>query len=554
MKRALQVLLIEDNPADARLVELALQEMSYPAQITHTLRLSDALRLLKGSSQHRDRHQKPTGVCGFDVVLVDLQLPDSQGLETLAQVHEAAPETPIIALTGLADEELALRSLQSGATDYLFKGPSSDGLLERSIRYAIERKRSERSRLDLARAQAARAEAEAANRAKDQFMAVLSHELRTPLNAILGWASLLGARTLDEQTQRQALATIERNARAQAQLIDDLLDVSRIITGKLSLELSLLDLGEVIDHAVGALRPQMHLKNQSLRREPDRTALIEGDAVRLQQVVWNLLSNAIKFTPENGEITIRLAHEEASSPGEPGTVALTIEDTGQGIGPDFLPHIFDRFRQADGSTTRRHGGLGLGLAIVRHLVEAHGGTISAESEGVGKGARFTMRVPAAEESSAQELAAIVASDASKKQAGPDEGEALGSPLLEAVKVLAVDDQEDARELLLTALSSCGADVRIADSAEEALETVVQWRPDIVISDVGMPQIDGYELIRLIRSQEDPELKDIPAIAVTGYARPEERDRAREAGFQTFLAKPVDPAELILATSRLTQRD
>ena len=368
-----RVLLVEDNPTDALLVEVALEEMAaLQPQFHHVELLSEAETAL-GNGE-------------FDVVLIDLNLPDGQGLGNFERLRELAPGTAMIVLTGVSDEEVALAAIARGASDYLIKGEAPSALLERSIRYAIERKRNENGRLELLKAQVEREEAEAANAAKDQFLATISHELRTPLNAILGWTSLVRGGELDAETTQQALEVIERNARVQAQLIEDLLDVSRIISDNFRLEFSEIDLPAIARGAVETLQPQIRAKNLRLSLEMEPLPALCGDPTRLQQVAWNLLSNAIKFTPDDGHIEVHTCRRENS-------VVLEVVDSGQGIAPEFLPHIFDRFRQADGSSTRRHGGLGLGLAIVRHIVELHHGTIEAWSSGDGQGARFVVTLP-----------------------------------------------------------------------------------------------------------------------------------------------------------------
>ena len=575
----LQVLLVEDNPADALLVEVAMEEMAFPPRLVHVSRLAEALELLAGAPSHSTFSEETGSFAsgsfasgglaageaggGFDVVFLDLGLPDSQGLSSLARVHAVAPHVPMIALTGMDDEKLALEALQSGASDYLIKGQTEAALLERSMRYAIERKKSERSRIELARARAEREEAEAANRAKDEFLATLSHELRTPLNAILGWASLLRSQNLDAALMQTAFDTIERNARAQAQLVDDLLDVSRIITGKLSLEHRVLDINEVISNAVASLRPQFEAKHLVLERTGTEPLLVCGDAVRLQQVVSNLLSNAIKFTPEEGSVFVsaRLAGlpqgliqgeqagvraEVQAVEGAVSWVELEVRDTGQGIELEFLPHVFDRFRQADGSTTRRHGGLGIGLAIVRHLAQAHQGTISAHSQGPGLGATFRVRLPVLTDVGEGFECEIPGPGAGS---GPD----VSSTLLSGLRVLGIDDQPDARYLIRVALASCGASVKLAASAHEALELVRSWRPDVIVSDVGMPDLDGYEFLRTVRGLSEDEGGKTPSVALTGYARDEERSRARAAGFEDFLSKPVDPNLLARSVAQLAGR-
>jgi signal transduction histidine kinase len=403
-----------------------------------------------------------------------------------------------------------------------------------------ERKQAEQERARLlVREQAARAEAEAANRAKDEFLATLSHELRTPLTAILGWARLLRAGNLPAGTVGGALETIERNAKSQSQLIDDLLDVSRIVTGKLRLDTRPVEIGRVIEAAVESVRPAARAKNIRLEVElgPLGGPLL-GDAGRLQQVAWNLLSNAVKFTPEGGRVGVLL--RRAGSHAE-----VKVEDTGQGIGADFLPHVFDRFRQADGSTTRTHGGLGLGLAIARHLVELHGGAISADSEGEGRGASFTVRLPLAPPPSASagpERAAGGATSPLERPAG-----------LKGLRVLVVEDETDTRELVAFALTAAGAEVKAAARAREALDTLEGWTPDVLVSDIGMPGVDGYAFIVEVRRREAGSGGRVPAVALTAYAGVEDRRRAISAGFQTHLAKPLDPAEIVAAVAGLAGR-
>jgi len=372
----MRILLVEDNLTDVLLVEEALTDMTVVGpQLTHF--------------EHADRLVAAEDLLAreeFDIILVDLGLPDGQGLENFERLQAIAPETPVIVLTGLSNHEVALEAIQRGAADYLIKTEVPGPLLERSIRYAIERKRNENSRLELVKAHVAQAEAEAANKAKDQFLAMISHELRTPLNAIMGWASLLKTGDLDEEVKTQAIDVIERNARVQAQLIEDLLDVSRIIAGNFRLEYADFDLNGVVKSALEGLQIQVDAKKIYLETDFSELPTMLGDPMRLQQVTWNLLTNAVKFTPEEGRVRISTRCIDRK-------ICLEIKDSGQGIDPEFLPHVFDRFRQADSSTARRYGGLGLGLAIARHIVELHGGEISVDSEGDGKGATFTVCVP-----------------------------------------------------------------------------------------------------------------------------------------------------------------
>ena len=389
-------------------------------------------------------------------------------------------------------------------------------------------------------AQQARDEAERLNRLKDEFLATASHELRTPLNAILGWSQLLQKMRDDPETLQQGLETIERNAKAQAQLVEDLLDVSRIITGKLRLDVKRISLIPVVQAALETVRPAANAREIQLDARLDESAgMVLGDPSRLQQVVWNLLSNSIKFTPRRGRVTVTVERVESS-------VQITIQDTGQGITPEFLPHMFTAFRQADASTTRQHGGLGLGLAIVRHLVELHGGTVDADSPGLGHGSTFHVRLPvkavATEGPADQGVNARLAEQQVRQQSHVD---------LDGLRILVVDDEPDAREVLRRVLGNASAEVQIAASAQEALMRMREFRPDVLVSDIGMPGEDGYSLVRKVRALPQEDGGQIPAIALTAFARPEDRRRALEAGFQLHLAKPVQPAELLASIAALT---
>jgi signal transduction histidine kinase/response regulator RpfG family c-di-GMP phosphodiesterase len=397
-----------------------------------------------------------------------------------------------------------------------------------------ERKLAEEERAQmLIREQAARAEAEQANQTKDEFLATLSHELRTPLTAILGWSHLLQTKTLDQENMERALETIERNARSQSQLIDDLLDVSRIITGKLRIDMRPVELVSIIEAAIDSMRPTAQAKSIKFEVTCDKTASqVSGDSNRLQQIVWNLFSNAVKFTPEGGRVNVSLERH-----GQHAQIAIS--DTGQGIDQRFLPFIFDRFRQADGSTTRKYGGLGLGLAIVRHLVELHGGTIKVQSEGVNQGATFTVLLPLKTENGKSEVEA----ELSTIQSEDDEHSVHCAPVLDGLRILVVDDEADTRELIATVLLQCGAEVKSAGSAAEALSTLQVWVADLIVTDIGMPEEDGYSLIRKVR-QLGHHYSQIPAVALTAYAGIEDQTRALSAGFQLHIAKPVEPDELI----------
>ena len=391
----------------------------------------------------------------------------------------------------------------------------------------------------LAREQSARLEAERVNRVKDEFLATLSHELRTPLNAIVGWTHVMRSGSLDAVTTERAIETIARNANLQAQLISDILDVSRIVAGKLRLELRSVDLGDVVREAMETVRPATEAKGIRLEALLDPAAgPITGDPNRLQQVAWNLLSNAIKFTPRDGRVQVRLEAVNSS-------VVLTVEDNGPGIDPDFLPHIFERFRQADASSTRPHAGLGLGLAIVRHLVEMHGGTAEAANRADKTGAIVWVTLPrrgVAETGPPSTLETTTNEDA---PAWMDR-----APSLAGTSVLLVDDDPDARSLIQFVLESCGAQVRAAASAAEGLRTMSEWRPDVLLADVEMPIEDGYSLIAKVRALPATEGRNVPAAALTGYASAQDRMKALQAGFQLHVAKPVQPAELVTVVATL----
>lgn len=421
-----------------------------------------------------------------------------------------------------------------------------DGLMEDFT----QRKQAEAERNQLlAREQAARAEAVSAaaqsieaNRLKDEFLATLSHELRTPLNAMLGWAQLLRTGNLDHTTSVRAVEVIERNTKSLAQLIEDLLDVSRIITGKLRLDFCPVELAPIIESAIDVVRPAAQAKAIEIKFVDSTSAiLVSGDPDRLQQVVWNLLSNAVKFTPSGGQVGVQLKCINSN-------LEIKVSDTGQGISADLLPYVFDRFRQADSSSTRQQRGLGLGLAIVRHLVELHGGTVQAESPGENQGATFTVSLPLMsshrEEEQTPEPADI------QEQLGDDTRQ---SQILEGLRVLLVDDQADMRDLFTTMLKYYGARVEAVASANEAFNVLQRTKPDVLISDIGMPGEDGYSLIRRVRALESQAESQTPALALTAYARADDRTRALAAGYQLHIAKPVSPSALAAAVANLVGR-
>ena len=483
----------------------------------------------------------------YDLVLTDLHMEGGDGISVLEEVRRHAPLTISIVLTGFASVESAIAALRKGAYDYLVKPCIIEEmkltvrrgldhrrlmLAEQSARYSLEclnRELEQRVHERTAELQLLNDELSEANRAKDIFLATLSHELRTPLTPVLGWVNLLrtSGASSDPALLTQGLEAIERNARLQARLIDDLLDISRIVSGKLRLEWEVVDLCNVAAAAVDTVRGPAEEKKIDLAVEtPDTPLVVRGSGVRLQQIAWNLLSNAVKFTPPGGRVRLALRREGEEA-------HLVVEDTGAGIEPEFLPHVFDRFRQQDGSTTRQHGGLGLGLAIVRALAELHGGRARAESAGAGAGARFTFSVPCAVSEGAADEAP----------------EGVATPRL-ARPVLVVDDSPETLELLETFFGRKGLQVMTADSAGRALELARAHTPGIVISDISMPDVDGYELISLLRDL--PGLKEVPAIALSGYAMKEDRQRALDAGYAVHLAKPIDPDELLATIQRLTQ--
>jgi signal transduction histidine kinase/ActR/RegA family two-component response regulator len=391
----------------------------------------------------------------------------------------------------------------------------------------------------------AHAEAQAANLLKDEFLATLSHELRTPLTSILGWARMLGSGGLDEANTRRAIETIERNAKMQSKLIEEVLDVSRIVSGKMKLEVRPIDLTGLVEAAIDAVLPAAEAKGIRLQRVLDSGAnMVSGDSARLQQVVWNLLANAIKFTPKGGRVQVRLERINSH-------VEIVVTDSGQGINPDILPFVFDRFRQADSSTTRTHGGLGLGLAIVRHLVELHGGSVEVESAGAELGATFTVKLP---------LLAMrtldLSSDRREERVHPTASSGAAfecPPALDGLQVLVVDDDEDTRDMVRAVLEQCGAAVATAATAAEGFAALAQTRPDVLIADLGMPEEDGYSLIEKVRSLPAERGGQTPAAALTAYARVEDRLRVLRSGFQIHIPKPVEPIELVTVIASLAGR-
>jgi len=514
----------------------------------------------------------------FALILLDVQMPGVDGYETAVLIRERprSRQTPIIFLTANDwGSQHVFRGYTVGAVDYLVKPVAPDVLrskvavfvelfnkqealrlaqeelesriAERTRELATanvklsaeieERVRIEQERVNLLkREQAARLEAEAANRLKDEFLATLSHELRTPLNAIMGWAHVLGQSSGDRATVQRAAEVIRQNAAAQAQLIEDILDVSRIVGGRLVLDARPVQMRAVIEDAIESLTPASSAKGIQIERRLADGVLVFGDRDRLQQIVWNLVSNALKFTPKGGRVEVELIDED-------GDAAVRVSDTGIGIAADFLPFVFDRFRQADSSMSRRHSGLGLGMAIVRHLVELHGGTVSAESEGEGKGATFRLRLP--KRTDAPAVAEVI-----ETRAGRPDDELGDLEHLHGVHVLIVEDDADSRNVLALLLQKLGAMVEAVPSAREAVDRVTNRRPDVLVSDIGMPEEDGYSLIRRVRQMPSDVERKLPAIALTAYARRQDAEAAMVAGFDCHLAKPVAPAELIRAIKKV----
>ena len=459
---------------------------------------------------------------------------------------------PLLALAGLARQisdtrdytlrAVPLSSDEVGVVVHAFND-MLDRIRERTTELSrtnadLEREVEERKRMEAERTILLARERDA-NRLKDEFLATLSHELRTPLNAVLGWTRVLRSAAVAPETQGRALESIERNARAQARLIEDLLEVSRIVTGKLRLQVRPVDLAAIVDSAVEVVQPAAAAKRIRLTADiAVRPAMTSGDADRLQQVVWNLLSNATKFTPVGGEITVNLRREQG--------FVLTVTDNGIGLDPAFIPHMFEPFRQADGSASREHGGLGLGLAIVRQITELHGGTVTAHSGGLGQGATFEVRLPS-------ELG-ITAPPARPEAGAPAviPSAQINPRLLEGLHVLVVDDEEDARELLQTTFEAHGARVSAAGSAAEAMQLFERSVPDVLISDIGMPFEDGYTLIKRIRARRADFGGLVPAIALTAYAAASDRLATLAAGYQAHIAKPYEPSEIAALVQRLAR--
>lgn len=515
----------------------------------------------------------------FALILLDVAMPDLDGYEVaeLTRARQRSRHTPIIFLT--ANQTSAAQMFKGyavGAVDYLLKPfpvellvskvnvfvelyRQSQALRQQAValqrahdqleqRVAertaelnheiVERRRMARERQALLeREQAARLQAESLNRTKDEFLATLSHELRTPLNAILGWAHLLDKSENDPDLRARAVNVIQNNAAAQRQLIDDILEVSSIISGKLRLNIRPTDVASVIDAALDTVRPAAEAKRITIVTSVEPVGSLPADRDRLQQVAWNLLSNAVKFTPRGGRVRVALERHDTD-------IELVVEDTGAGIPADFLPHVFDRFTQADSSTSRQHGGLGLGMAISRHLVESHGGTVAVHSAGHGLGATFTVRLPAI--GAAPEASPVPAADRTCVEAAPH-------PELTGITILVLDDDMDARELMQLALCRYGAVVHLAGCASEGMEVLRRERPEVVLSDIGMPGDDGRAFIQAVRALPPLSGGTTPAVAVSAYVGADEERASIEAGYHAHLGKPVDLPALVRTVADLVRR-
>ena len=477
------------------------------------------------------------------LIVLDVNLPEVDGWEVCRRLKGNPATASIVILQVSAthvQKEDTVRSLEGGA-DASLTEPVDRTVLVATVRALLRARLAEDGLRDaLLREQTTREAAESANRTKDEFLAMLSHELRSPLGVILTWVSLLRTGRVEEPGRARALEAIERNTRLQAKLIDDLLDVSRIISGKMSLEVGVVDLGAVINAVIESVRPAAAGKLIELSVDEGTTIEeVSGDAARLQQVVWNLLSNAVKFTPRGGRVGVRIDRSESH-------VQITVTDTGRGIDPVFLPHMFERFRQADSSTTRSEGGLGLGLAIVRHLVELHGGTVGAGSAGVGKGSAFTVRLP---------LRAVRTSAATNQ---PPRMARLPIPLtpladLAGTHVLVLDDEPDAREAIAAVLEGCAAEVAAVATVSEALAALERGAVEVVVSDIAMPSEDGYCFIQAVRQLPAERGGRVPVVALTAHAGTQERDRIFAAGFDAYLTKPVEPRDLAATVARMATR-
>ena len=562
VRKRVNILVVDDRDENLMALEAVLSDPSY--RLVRAKSGREALREVLDQD--------------FALILLDVVMPGVDGYETATLIRERprSRQTPIIFLT--ANDfgvNYVFRGYTVGAVDYLVKPVPADVLRSKvavfvelfrrqeALRQGFEELESkiaertkelaaanvslsaeieERGKIEkervllLKREQSARLEAERANRLKDEFLATLSHELRTPLNAIMGWAHVLTQTSHDRDTVQRAANVIRQNATSQAQLIDDILDVSRIVGGRLVIDSGSVPVKRVIEDAIDSLMPAASAKAIQVYRDLQDDLSVLGDRDRLQQVVWNLVSNAFKFTPKGGSVTVRLNEVD-------GDVQVEVVDTGIGISPDFLPFVFDRFRQADSSMSRRHNGLGLGMAIVRHLVELHGGTVTVESAGENKGTTFRLRLP-------RQTGPVPDEVTTPGRTLPDELPVTDLDRLNGVHVLIVEDDADSRNVLALLLQRLGALVEAVASAKDAYERLSMRRPDVLVSDIGMPDEDGYSLIRRVRQLCGD--RHVPAIALTAYARKQDAEAALGAGYDQHLPKPVAPADLIKAIKSVTR--
>ncbi len=520
--KPIDILLVEDSPTDVLLLRAAFEQVkSAEFALTHVERLADAIHHLESQRPH--------------VILLDSGLPDGSGLDALRQIRSRDRGVPIVVLTGLDDEETGLGAVQQGAQDYLVKGKTEGLVLVRAIRYAIERKRSE----ELQRAKQA---AEEANAAKDHFLAVLSHELRTPLTPILAMAQLLETdRSLSEDV-RDSLATIRRNAELEARLIDDLLDVTRISRGKLELNFAPTDAHRRLRHVVQMCENDAHAKQLHIAVSLDaREYHVQADAARLQQVFWNILKNAVKFTPVGGSIAIRSYDEQPEASERDPTpiheprslsphLVIEVQDTGIGIEPHMLPRLFNAFEQGGRDITRQFGGLGLGLTISKALVDMHGGTLSAHSDGRGKGATFRLTLPVSADVEARAPCAHPAHQAPK-----------------ACRILLVEDHADSARIISSLLRSSGYEVLNADSVAAAMQVAAAETFDVLVSDLGLPDGSGLDIMRRLR-----QTRSVRGIAVSGFGMESDIQKSLEAGFHEHLTKPFNVDQLLTAIARVAR--
>lgn len=509
------VLLIDDDEVDRRALRRALGQAPIDVDLREATTVHEALAQLEGG--------------GIDCAILDYRLPGADGIELLSEVRMRHSDVPVIALTGQGDEELAVELMKAGAVDYLAKEWVTPDRVERSLRHALAMAEADRLQTELLRREhEARQDAEAANRAKDRFLATLSHELRTPLGAILGWTHLLESGTLAAPTVERALAIIARNARILSGHIDDLLDISRISAGTLTLDTQPLEIVPLLESAIDTLHPTTDARHLHIELSvTGEAAVVDADPARLTQVFANLLANAAKYSPEGGIIHVDVTFL-------PTAVQVAVRDAGVGIDPAFMPHVFEPFRQADSTNTRRYGGLGLGLSIVERIVALHGGSAKAESDGAGRGATFTVLLPLG-----------TGRTRSTRRSAADGHDLAG------VRVLIVDDDEDALQLLAALLRRRGAQVSTAASALTALARRREVGPDVLVSDLSMPDRDGYWLIEHIRADEERRhVSRLPAAAVTALTESVDRSRALAAGFDAHVPKPVDPARLVELVGRL----